>query len=136
MTVQKDVLILYGDTISNVDINELILRHRKYSKELTMTVWPLKVSYGIVEIGENETVESFSEKPTLDKWINIGYFYINYSFRDMLFKHNSFESFLLESVNIMSINAYKHSGLHITVNTLSELEEAKKNINNILMDEM
>ena len=136
VTVQKDVLILYGDTISNVDINELIFIHRKFSKEVTMTVWPLKVSYGVVEIGENETVESFSEKPTLDKWINIGYFYINYSFRDMLFKHNSFESFLLESVNITSINAYKHSGLHITVNTLSELEEAKKNINNIIMDEM
>ena len=136
VTVQKDVLILYGDTISNVDINELILRHRKYSKELTMTVWPLKVSYGIVEIGENEMVESFSEKPTLDKWINIGYFYINRNFREMLFKYDSFESFLLESANIMSINAYKHPGLHITVNTLSELEEAQLNIKKITLDKV
>ena len=95
-----------------------------------MTVWPLKVSYGLVEIGENETVKSFIEKPTLDKWINIGYFYINKNFSDVLSKYDSFESFLLESANIMSINAYKHTGVHITVNTLSELEEAQKNINN------
>ena len=113
VTVQKDVIVLYGDTIANVDINELIFRHRNSSKEITMTVWPLKISYGLVEISGNCTVESFTEKPTLDKWINIGYFYMNNSFRDILFKHNSFESFLLESVNIMSINAYKHYGLHI-----------------------
>ena len=48
-----------------------------------MTVWPLKISYGLVEISGNETVESFTEKPTLDKWINIGYFYINTNYRDL-----------------------------------------------------
>ena len=95
VTVQKDALILYGDTISDVDIDELIFSHRKFSKEITMTVWPLKINYGLVEIGENEMVESFAEKPTLDKWINIGYFYINYQFVDMIFSHDSFESFLL-----------------------------------------
>ena len=38
VTVQKDVIVLYGDTISNVDINDLISHHRKSSKEITMTV--------------------------------------------------------------------------------------------------
>lgn len=134
VTIKSDFLLLYGDTISNVNINDLISRHRKFSKHVTMTVWPLKVTYGLVKISENEAVESFIEKPTLDMWINIGYFFINNRFRDMIFKHESFELFLLESANINSMNAYKHSGLHITVNTLSELEEAKKNIKNILMD--
>ena len=41
-------------------------------------------------------------------------------------------SFLLDSSSVKSINAYKHYGLHITVNTLSELEDAKKSINNII----
>ena len=90
MTVQKDVIVLYGDTILNVDINDLISHHRKSSKEITMTVWPLKLDYGLVEIAENGTVESFAEKPTLDKWINIGFFYINMGYRDFVFSHNSF----------------------------------------------
>ena len=88
--VQKDVIVLYGDTISNVDITDLISNHRKSSKEITMTVWPLKLAYGLVDIAEDGTVESFAEKPTLDKWINIGYFYINLGYRDFVFSHNSF----------------------------------------------
>ena len=132
--VQKDVIVLYGDTISNVDITDLISNHRKSSKEITMTVWPLKLAYGLVDIAEDGTVESFAEKPTLDKWINIGYFYINMCFRDFVFSHNSFESFLLDAANLKSINAFRHHGLHITVNTLSELEEAQSNIKRIIKD--
>ena len=135
VNVQKDILILYGDTISNVNISELILFHRKFSKEITMTVWPLKIAYGLVEVGKNGMVESFNEKPTLNKWINIGYIYINKDIRETIYKHESFETFLKDSAKIMSINAYKHSGLHITVNTLSELEEARRNIKNISMNE-
>ena len=130
--VQKDVIVLYGDTISNVDITDLISNHRKSSKEITMTVWPLKLAYGLVDIAEDGTVESFAEKPTLDKWINIGYFYINKNYRDYIFNHNSFEYFLLDAANKKYINAYKHQGLHITVNTLSELEEAQSNIKSMI----
>ena len=132
--VEKDIFVLYGDTISNVDINELILCHRHSSKEITMTVWPLKIAYGLVEIVSDGTVESFAEKPTLDKWINIGYFYINKNYYDLILNNNIFESFLQQSANNSSINAYKHPGIHITVNTLSELEEAQKNIKNIIIE--
>lgn len=134
LTVNNDVIILYGDTISDVDINNLVNSHRKSSKEMSMTVWPLKIAYGLVEIADNETVESFVEKPTLDKWINIGYFYINRSYRSTIYNFDSFESFLLESSSVKSINAYKHHGVHITVNTISELEDAQKNIKNIILD--
>ena len=132
--VEKDILVLYGDTISNVDINELILRHRQSSKEITMTVWPLKIAYGLVEIESDGTVESFAEKPTLDKWINIGYFYINKNYFDLIFNNDIFERLLQQSASNGSINAYKHHGVHITVNTLSELVEAQKNIKNIFVE--
>ena len=80
VNVQKDVLVLYGDTISNVDISEVLLHYNRSLKGIIMTVVPLKMSYGLVEIGSDGTVESFAEKPTLDKWINIGYFYIGICF--------------------------------------------------------
>jgi glucose-1-phosphate cytidylyltransferase len=133
--VQNDVLVLYGDTISNVNIQELIMHHRSSSKQITMTVLPLKSKYGLVEIDENETVESFAEKPTLDKWINIGYFYVNNNYRQMIFNNDSFEKFLLKSAENKFINAYKYYGVHITVNTLSELEDAQNNIKKIIRSE-
>ena len=131
-TFQKDVIVLYGDAILNIDINDVIYHQRKSSKEITMTVWPLKLDYGLVEIAENETVESFAENPTLYKCINIGYFYINIHYIDFIFNHNSFESFLLDAASKNYINAYKHQGLHITINTLSELEDAQSNIKSII----
>ena len=134
VNVQKDVLVLYGDTISNVDISEVLLHYNRSLKGISMTVWPLKMSYGLVEIGSDGTVESFAEKPTLDKWINIGYFYIAKNYHNLLLKNESFEEFLLQSVKEKSINAYKHHGVHITVNTISELEDAQKNIKNIILD--
>jgi NDP-sugar pyrophosphorylase family protein len=132
LTVKNDVIILYGDTISDVNINKLVNSHRESAKEMSMTVWPLKISYGLVEIDDNDIVSSFVEKPTLDKWINIGYFYIKKSYRNTIYEFDSFVKFLCESANAESINAYKHHGLHITVNTLSELEDAKKSITDII----
>ena len=131
--VKYDVLILYGDTISDVNILELIQCHRKSSKKMTMTVWPLKIPYGLVKILDDGTIESFAEKPTLNKWINIGYFYLNKCCRENIFQHEKFEDYLLHSVNDKSIIAYKHHGTHITINTLAELDEAQKNIKHIIM---
>ena len=134
VTVKNDILVLYGDTISNVDINDLVLSHRLSSKKVTMTVWPLKIAYGLVDILSDGTVDSFAEKPTLDKWINTGYFYINKNNYDLIFDNDAFEDFLQQSANNGSINAFKHPGDHITVNTLSDLEEAQKNIKNIITE--
>ena len=134
VVVHNDVLILYGDTISNVNIHDLIQSHRHSSKKMTMTVWPLKITYGLVQIGADGTIESFVEKPTLDKWINIGYFYINKCCREVIFKQDSFEDYLFISANNNSIGSYKHHDVHITVNTLAELDEAQKNIKIMIQD--
>ena len=52
----------------------------------------------------------------------------------IIFDNDTFEGFLQQSASNSSINAYKHHGIHITVNTLSELEEAQKNIKNIIIE--
>ena len=49
--------------ISNVNIKSLIFHHKTSSKYLTLVTWPLKISYGLVEIADNNTVISFAEKP-------------------------------------------------------------------------
>ena len=132
--IQKDFMVLYGDTISNINLDNLIKYHQTHLQPVTMCVWPLRSQFGIVDVGKDGKVLGFQEKPILDKWINIGYFYINKNYRDYIFNHNSFEYFLLDAANNKSINAYKHLGLHITVNTLSELEEAQLNIKSIIKD--
>jgi NDP-sugar pyrophosphorylase family protein len=76
-------------------------------------------------------VSSFVEKPVLDKWINIGYFYFSRNILNELEKKNSFLEFLRESVHNGNLYSYKHRGMHITVNTVKELQEAEDNISQL-----
>ena len=74
MFPDEDALILYGDTISDVDLDKLFLFSEQNRKNGTLTVWPLSTSFGIVELNDQLEIVDFKEKPKLDKWINIGYF--------------------------------------------------------------
>ena len=89
-----EIIIIYGDTISDVDINSLIKFHKSQKNEGTMTLWPLKTNFGIVDVDDKNNITDFIEKPTLDKWINIGYFCIKPSLFKDLNKFSSFAKFL------------------------------------------
>jgi len=129
--IDDDLVLLYGDTISNIDIDKLFQFHRLSGNEVTMSVWPLISQFGIVEIDDMGKVTGFKEKPKLDKWINIGYFYFNRSVFDAIKESSSFAE-LIESFSAQGIlGAYKHEGIHITINTVKELSDAEKNISNI-----
>ena len=92
--INSDFLVLYGDTISDIDINELIHCHQSKNKPITMTVWPLQIQFGLANIDKEGKVLSFQEKPILDKWINIGYFYIKYDVFEVINEYNKFDKFL------------------------------------------
>ena len=51
--------------------------------------------------------------------------------KDMIKNSLSFSQFLEKIAGKKMLGAYKHEGIHITVNTVKELSEAKKNISNI-----
>jgi NDP-sugar pyrophosphorylase family protein len=129
--IEGDFMVLYGDTISNIDISDLRQFHRLSKYPVTMAVWPLISQFGIVDINDKGGVVGFKEKPKLDKWINIGYFYFNYNMLHMIKEASSFSEFLEQIASKGILGAYKHEGIHITINTVKELSEAQKNITNI-----
>ena len=126
-----DFMVLYGDTISNIEINGLVNFHQNNEKPATMTVWQLRSQFGIVTLGEQGEVQGFQEKPKLDKWINIGYFYFKQELKEILGEYDSYAEFLNALAERRLLNAFRHEGIHITVNTLKELSEAESNIERI-----
>lgn len=126
--IKGDFLVLYGDTLSNVDLDELAAFHRSRPEKVTITVWPLRSQFGLLDVAEDGKVVSFKEKPALDKWINIGYFYFEQEALSWMKGFTHFEAFLSHLVAQGQLNAYRHKGVHITVNTIKELEEAEENI--------
>ena len=129
--IDGDFMVLYGDTLSDVSILELIKHHKLNERPATMTVWPLHSQFGIVELDKADNVLGFKEKPKLDKWINIGYFYFKQEMKELIQKYDSYAEFLRILAEKGLLNAYKHNGIHITVNTIKELADAEKNIEKI-----
>ena len=122
-------IMSYGDTLADVDFSELIRFHRSHPGGMTVTTYRLKSPFGILEIATDGLVETFAEKPLIDKWINIGYFCMDRAALDQgLHNCGSFVDFLNTAVSNKQLYGFKHSGMHITVNNVKELLEAEENI--------
>ena len=126
--IKEDFILLYGDTLADVNINQLQDFHYSHSSKATITLWPLKSQFGLAEIDSGGNVIKFREKPVLDQWVNIGNFYFENEVLSWMEGFSSYAKFLEFLGEKKKLKGYKHSGVHITVNTLRELEDAEQNI--------
>ena len=125
---KKYFLVCYGDTMVDINLNKYIKFYISNIKKITMASYQLKSSFGILDIGKNDNVTNFREKPVLDIWFNVGYFIFSHDKFKYFKKFKRFENLLIFLARKKIMKTYKHRGNHITVNTLAELEKAKKQI--------
>ena len=52
----EEFIVLYGDTISDVNLNTLRNFHCNHNRPITISTWPLKLQFGIVGIDEKSNV--------------------------------------------------------------------------------
>lgn len=68
-------MLTYGDGVSDIDIAELLRFHNKHGKAITMTAVQPEGRFGAMDLGDNDQVNHFMEKPKGDgAWINGGFF--------------------------------------------------------------
>jgi glucose-1-phosphate cytidylyltransferase len=79
-----EFMMTYGDGVSDIDIPRLLDFHRSKNVIATLTgVHPMS-SYGVLDVEENGLVRSFKEKPSVEGWINAGFFVFNKKVFDYL----------------------------------------------------
>ncbi len=63
-TKEQTILVLNGDTLFKVDVNELATLHNRQNADCTLALKPMNNfdRYGVVEMNENGSVISFQEK--------------------------------------------------------------------------
>lgn len=129
---KKYLLVCYGDTLIDIDLNKYVRFYLSKKKKITVASYQLESSFGIFDITKNNQIIDFKEKPSLNIWFNVGFFIFNQHNFDLFNRFNKFKDFLkfLSKKKIMI--AYKHFGKHITINTLAELEKAKKDSTNLI----
>lgn len=107
-------MLTYGDGVSDININDLILQHKKHGKAMTMTSVQPEGRYGSLIINEDQKVLSFTEKPRGDgAWINAGFFVCQpevFSFipdgDNIIFEREPLERLAREG----QLYTYKHDG--------------------------
>ena len=127
------VIMTYGDTFADLDLDQFISIHRNSDNEATIVVAPIENPFGLVEFNEGNKVTYFHEKPVLNYYI--GYAIINKSAFDLIPEAviempngQGLVIFykILAAMNKLGVNYT--SGLQATFNTPEELDEAKDTI--------
>tara|TARA_A100001035_G_scaffold233998_2_gene196958 strand:+ start:503 stop:1207 length:705 start_codon:yes stop_codon:yes gene_type:complete len=134
---EDNFLLTYGDGVCNLNINRLIKFHLKHGKIATVTAVRPTVKFGEINIGKNNSVDKFIEKPQLDRgWINGGFFVFNKN----IFKYLKGNKITLEKNPLIKLSsenelkAFKHAGYWRCMDNLNEknnLETIFKEYNTI-----
>ncbi len=126
--VSGPMLICYGDTLANVDLSALESLHMKTGAMATVTVYPLRSSFGLVELDEAARVTRIVEKPLLPYWINIGFLHCELRALEYMKRNSNVVEFCSALSKAGGLAAYRHVGKHITINTESDLAEAQAQV--------
>ena len=108
--IKEDFLLLVGDTITDINFNELIEFHNKDHKHMTVVTQDYQIPYGVIEN------EKWFEKPI--KEIAIGIFVCK--------PDNLTDDFSIFINSIKEFKTYKFNGNFIHLTKLEDYEKWKK----------
>ena len=69
----ESFIMTYGDGLSDINIDQLIKFHNSHGGIATISTTKPSSRFGLVEIGSDNQVSDFKEKPQADGSINMGY---------------------------------------------------------------
>ena len=122
----KYLIILYGDTICDVNISDILKFHKSHGSIATMATWQMRSNFGVIDSDNSGMVINYKEKPKMDIWMNIGYIILSTNKINAMHSFDTFQKFLKGMVESKKLYAYKHNGFHYTVNNISELQDAEE----------
>lgn len=111
----EEFMLTYGDGVSDINLKELIVFHKKQNKIATVTAIQLDARFGGMDVNEKGTVISFREKAKDEsKWINGGFFvlrpevfkYLKGNMNDKMWEDEPLEKLTADN----QLAAYKHKG--------------------------
>lgn len=122
-------MLTYGDAVGDVNIQELLKFHRAHGKIGTMSMYNFGQNKGVVEVGENGTINAFREKSDTDgDLINIGFMVLEPRIFDLIDGDStSFEKEpMMRLVENKELVGYVHSGYWQCMDTLREKMQIEK----------
>lgn len=131
-------MLTYGDGVSNVNIKELLSFHQQNGKLATLTAVQTSGKFGALDLGNNNKINSFVEKPKGDgAWINGGFFVLEPQVFDYITEGDTtvWERKPLENLaKNGQLMAFQHEGFWQPMDTLRDKNELESNWNSVKCD--
>jgi len=122
--------VTYGDGVSDVNINDLILFHKEKKSLATLTAIHPPERFGVLELSGNNVVEFHEKHQGESSWINGGFFVFEKEIFDYIkdgdsttLERTPFETLAKEK----KLTAFKHEGFWHPMDTLRD----KKHLENL-----
>ena len=122
LKLNDDILMTYGDGLSNVNLKKLIKFHYKNKSDVTLTAVRPKQRYGVLKISKNKVKFFDNSKEKSDVYINGGFFVISKNAikriknRKIYWEKEPLSFFLKQN----KLYAYKHEGFWKSLDTLKD----------------
>ncbi len=131
--MNQRAIISYADTITNIDVKNLVKFHETKKALVTILVTKIKNPFGLVKFDEDNKCTSFDEKPTFHYYI--GHIVmekeaLNAVSKEMLEMKDGegLVTFFKDLAGKGLLYVYEHDGVQITFNTLTERDKAEKEL--------
>jgi NDP-sugar pyrophosphorylase family protein len=126
---EGDVFALNGDELIDVDLAELLARHRTTGAAATIAVAQPPSPFGVVEVTDDDLVTGFSEGGRVPYWVNCGVYVLGAEALARFPKRGDHESSTFpELAREGKLRAFRHEGLWLTVNTPKDLRRAEEHV--------
>jgi glucose-1-phosphate cytidylyltransferase len=114
----------YADGVADIDLDALLAFHGDGDALATVTVVRPLLQWGVAEIGPQERVEGFVEKPRSEHWINGGFFCFEPGVLAYLAEDSVLEREPLERLAVDGqLRAYRHEGFWDCMDTYKDAVE-------------
>jgi glucose-1-phosphate cytidylyltransferase len=117
-------LLTYGDGLSDVNIRDLVEFHKSHGKIATVTTVRPISRFGMIEMGNQDRVCHFAEKPKSDGWMSAGFFVLDRKVfdyvdgDDCIFEREPLARLAAEG----QLMAYRHEGFFYAMDTYREYQ--------------
>ena len=128
LRLNEDIMMTYGDGLSNVSIKKLIKFHYKNKSKVTLTAVKPKERYGILKIKNNKVTYFDNENKKTNTYVNGGYFVIDKSSIKKINNSNSYweQGPLSFFAKKKQLHAFRHEGFWKSLDTLKDKNDFNK----------
>ena len=123
-------LLTYGDGVSDVNITEEVAFHQRHGRLCTVTAVQPSGRFGALDLGPDDAIRSFAEKPRGDgTWVNGGFFVCEPGVFDYIADGDAtiWERGPMEGIaRDGQMQAYKHHGFWKPMDTLRDKIELEQ----------